>query len=161
MIAEIVRSFELSMDHCRRLLADVPDEQMSQSIDNLNHATWIAGHLAHSFQAIGRELGIAPWLPDDWARLFETGSRPLQTGYPSKRALLEALEHGQQRLVDALGKLQDRDLAAPLPDERYRHIFPTLGSAVLHILTVHAATHIGQLSAWRRALGFPPVADPM
>lgn len=80
---------------------------------------------------------------------------------PSKSELLGALADGQKRLTDALRAMTGADLVQPLPDERYRHLFPTVGSTALHVLTVHAAVHIGQLSAWRRAMGLPPVADPM
>lgn len=51
--------------------------------------------------------------------------------------------------------MTDSELDSPLPDERYREVFPTLGHAVLHILTVHTAIHLGQISAWRRAMGLP------
>jgi len=36
-------------------------------------------------------------------------------------------------------------------------VLPTRGDLLAHILTTHEATHLGQLSAWRRQLGFPPV----
>ena len=96
-------------------------------------------------------------------RFFGTGSQlsPYRDDYPSKSELLGALSDGPKRLTDALRAMTDAYLDGPLPDERYRDIFPTLGSATLHVLTVHAAVHIGQLSAWRRAMDLPPVADPM
>jgi hypothetical protein len=34
----------------------------------------------------------------------------------------------------------------------------TVGHLVGHLLTTHFATHLGQLSAWRRLAGFAPVA---
>jgi hypothetical protein len=55
--------------------------------------------------------------------------------------------------------MEEDGLAQPLPDERYRHIFPTIGHALLHILTAHAAVHVGQVSVWRRAFGLPPLSD--
>ena len=45
------------------------------------------------------------------------------------------------------------DPDGPLPDKRFRDTFPTLGHAVLHILAGHVAVHVGQLGAWRRAMG--------
>ena len=160
----ILRSFRMNMAYCRALLADVPASDMAaQPVAGMNHAAWIAGHLAHSFQAIGGELGMPPWLPDGWAPLFGTGSRALPDAgaYPDKAVLIEALEDGAGRLVDRLESAGDSELARPLPDERYRHVFPTLGAAVLHVLIAHAAVHLGQLSAWRRALRLPPVPDPL
>ena len=160
----IPRSFQMNMAYCRALLADVPASEMgAQPVAGLNHAAWIAGHLAYSFQAIGTELGLRPWLPDHWASLFGTGSRALPDArmYPAKAMLTDVLEDSAGRLVDRLRSAEDSELARPLPDERYRDVFPTLGAAVLHILVAHAAVHIGQLSAWRRAMRLRPVPDPL
>jgi uncharacterized damage-inducible protein DinB len=164
MILDVLRSFAMSMDYARQLVLDLNDQQFTaQPIAGLNHAAWIIGHLTSSFQMIGGELGLTPWLSPTWQHRFGTGSRPSTTSedYPNRSELLAAFEDGQRRISDALSSLTDQDLAQPLPDEGYRHVFPTLGSAVLHILTVHTAVHLGQLSAWRRAMGLPRVADPL
>jgi hypothetical protein len=164
MLAELLHSFDMNMVYSRRLLADLSDEQFkTQPVAGMNHAAWIVGHLCYSFEMIGGELGLLPWLPARWAGYFGTGSNPSQgqAGCPGRIQLLSTLDDSQKRLTNALKVITDADLARPLPDERHRHIFPTLGSAVLHILTIHAAVHIGQLSAWRRAMGLPPLNDPM
>lgn len=159
---DLIRSFEMNMEHARRLLKDIDDTKMAtQPIARMNHPAWIVGHLVHSFQAIAGELGLAPWLPDTWRQIFGTGTKPEidRDFYPSKSALLAAFDDAQTRLPSVLAGMTDVDFRMPLPDQRYRHVFPTVGGATLHILTVHAATHLGQLSAWRRACGLPPVAD--
>ena len=164
MIANVLRSFAMNLDYARRLLGDVTDEQMTaQPAKRMNPPAWIVGHIVRSFQLIGDELGLKPWLPGHWNSLFATGSIPQTEGadYPNKTTLLDALVEGRRKLTDALGAMTDKDLDRPLPDKRFRHIFPSLGSAVLHILTVHTAVHVGQLSAWRRAMGLPPVDDPL
>ena len=66
-------------------------------------------------------------------------------------------ERTARRVRRKLADMDDADLAGPLPDERYRDVFPALGHAILHILTVHTAIHLGQLSPWRRAMGLPIV----
>lgn len=164
MIAELLRSHAMNMEHANRLTADLNEQQMvSQPAQGVNHPAWIIGHLALSFQMIGGELGLKSWLPADWVGLFETGSDPATTGsgYPTKAELVHALAEGEQHLTTALGSMKDEDLDEVLPDEQHRYVFPTLGFAVLHILTVHTATHLGQLSAWRRMIGLPRVADPL
>jgi len=164
MIAGLLNSFTMNLEHARRLLDDLDDEQMTlRPAEGVNHPAWIAGHIALSFQMIGGELGLRPWLPAEWTELFETGSTPVtqRTVYPDKARLLAALDEGRERLSSALANMTDADLDGPLPDEKCRHVFPMIGSAVLHILTVHAATHLGQLSAWRRMMGLPRVADPL
>jgi hypothetical protein len=38
-----------------------------------------------------------------------------------------------------------------------RHVFPTAGDLLAHLLTSHEATHVGHLSACRRGRGMPPL----
>ncbi|MHC4406060.1 MAG: DinB family protein [Planctomycetota bacterium] len=161
---DVIRSFAMSLEHARHLLRGVEEGQMVlQPIEGMNHPAWIIGHLVYSFQAIGGEIGLAPWLPSDWQERFGTGTK-LPTGseqVPGRAELSAALDDGEKRLTDRLSEMSEEDLAESLPDERLRHVFPTIGGAVMHILTVHTAVHVGQLSAWRRAMGLPRVADPI
>lgn len=164
MLTELQRSFALNLEHATRLLEGLTDQQMvAQPLPDMNHPAWIVGHLTYSLQSIGGEIGLATWLPPEWSMLFGTGSvHSTDPGrYPSKTELLERFTDARQRISDRLAQMTEGDLNQPLPDERHRDVFPTVGTALLHILTVHAATHIGQLSAWRRAMGLPPVGDPL
>ena len=159
MIPEITRSYSLALDYLRRLVADVPDERFSEQPANIaNHPAWTIGHLIHSAQAIAGEMGLPEWLPDDWSARFGTGSNPTsdRENYPAKSTLLESLADAEHRVLHRLSTLGESALAQPLPDVRHRATFPTLGHAVLHILTVHTALHVGQLTVWRRAAGFGP-----
>jgi len=63
------------------------------------------------------------------------------------------------RLTDRLRELGEASLSAPLPDERYRYLFPTVGHAVMHSVMVHAAMHVGQLIVQRRAGGVRPCGN--
>jgi len=160
MRAEILNSYAIALDSGRRMLADLRDDQwVAQPIAGMNHPAWIVGHLTYSCQMIGIEMGLAPWLPEDWGTRFDTDSRPVAAAedYPSRSELLSAFGDAAERVQRRLAEIDDADLAGPLPDERYRETFPTLGHAVLHILTVHTAVHLGQLSAWRHAVGLPSV----
>jgi hypothetical protein len=156
MISEIICSYSCTLDYLRQLVTDVSDELLiRQTSWVVNHPAWVIGHLVYSCEAIGGEMGMNPWLPSDWAKRFGTGSAPVEgkENYPSKQELLDALPDGQRRVTDRLIVLGEQGLSAPLPDEQYRAIFPTIGHAVLHILTVHAAIHVGQVTVWRRAMG--------
>jgi hypothetical protein len=164
MIDEIVRSNLLTINDLRRLIEDVPDEMMTrQTAGIVNHPAWVIGHLTHSCEAIGGEPGISTWLPDEWQRKFGTGSTPVaeRDQYPLKDELLNALTDAQRRVVEQLNLMGEPALSAPLPDVRHREIFPSLGHAVLHILTAHAALHVGQITVWRRAIGLPPLRQPI
>ena len=127
----------------------------------MNHPAWTIGHLVYSCQQIGGEIGLEPWLGNDWKLQFGTGSTPIAdpTAYPDKPTLLLALDEGQRRLSDKLTSTKEGDRAQPLPDVRYRSQFPTLGHAVLDILTAHTAMHVGQITVWRRAMGLAAVQE--
>jgi uncharacterized damage-inducible protein DinB len=163
MIDEIERSFSRTLDYLARSVEDVPDDLWTgQPAGAVNHPAWVVGHLVHSCQAIGGEMGIEPWLPADWGERFGTGSAPIadRKRYLSKAELLEALADGQRRITERLTAMGEAGLAEPLPDVRYREMFPTVGHAVLHLLTAHAALHVGQLTVWRRVAGLGPSQEP-
>ena len=162
MIDEILNSNRLIFDYLRRLVADVPDGDLARQPNGVaNHPAWVIGHLTCSCQGIGGELGLEAWLPEPWQGLFNTASAPTsdRSAYSSKTELLAALADGQVRLSERLTALGDAAMSGPLPDERYRTLFPTLDHAVLHILTGHAAVHVGQVSVWRRAAGYQPLSE--
>jgi hypothetical protein len=162
VVFEVVNSYRLTLDYLRRLVADLPDEQLAaQPSGVVNHPAWVIGHLIYSCQAIGGELGLPAWLPSGWSERFGTGSIPAadRATYPAKAELLSALADAEMRVVDRLMDLGDAGMASPLPDERFRSKFPTIGHAVVHILTAHTAVHVGQISAWRRAAGYPPLSE--
>jgi hypothetical protein len=163
MISEILNSFSMTMTFLEQLVADIPDEQLTEQPSGVtNHPAWIIGHLAVSLQAMGRELGLTSWLPEDWPERFGIGSQPTSERrvYPSKQDLLENLEEGRRRVAVALLSFDRERLSVPWPDERFLPFFPTIGHAVTHILGAHAAVHVGQVTVWRRAMGLQPLSDP-
>ncbi len=161
MIAELVGCFDRTLVFMRNMVADLSDEEMVlQPAGAPNHAAWTLGHVIHSCEAVAAELGVSPWLADDWERLFGYGSLPKEvTGSPhsSKAALLACLVEASGRLRAALASIEESRLADPLPDVKTREILPTIGDALLQVLCAHTAYHAGQLAAWRRAIGREPV----
>ncbi len=163
IIHEILNSFELNLREIRLLVADIDDTQIhAQPVRGMNHPGWQLGHIVFSLQAIGGEMGIPPWLDEQWLEHFGQGSVLLEdpTRYPPKSVLLTALDDAAQRIRTRLEHLDEAALAAPLPDARFKDAFPTLGHAVLHILIGHLSNHTGQLRAWRRAAQLPPLGQP-
>ena len=162
MVDEVLNSFHRTLDYLRRLVADVQEIDMAlQPNHAANHPAWVIGHLVYSCQAIGGEIGLAPWLPTHWEELYGTGSNPtpIADNYPAKAELLAVLANAEEKLDQRLRELGDEGLNQPLPDKNYRSIFPTLGHAVVHVLTSHTAVHVGQVSVWRRAAGAKPLAE--
>lgn len=146
--------------YARMLVADIPDEQMTiQPSGIVNHPAWTLGHLANTADAALKLLGVAPLCPSDWPEKFGRGSTPLPDRgiYPAKGVLMAALEAAHGKLAAAVESATPEMLNAANPNERNRQFFPTAGSLIAHIMTSHQATHLGQLSAWRRAMGMKSV----
>ena len=162
MMDLIMPAFKLNLWYSRKLVADVPDEQMTaQPVAGrtMNHPAFLLGHLAWAAGDVGAGFaGLPPMFGAEWKELFGMGAQPLadRSRYPSKEALLKALEEGHARLGDAVPKLTPEVLAQPAP-ERMRERFPTVGALMVGLMTSHHASHNGQLSAWRRAMGLAPV----
>jgi uncharacterized damage-inducible protein DinB len=161
MLELAIPIYSFHLKYAQKLVADLPDDQMcAQPVAGrvMNHAAFTLGHLAWASDAAIRYLGSEPQAPAEWKDLVGMGAQPQadRSKYPSKEALLQALEGAHTRLVAALPKLTPEILAQPAP-ERMRNRFPTVGHLLLGLMTAHEATHLGQLSAWRRALGLPSV----
>ncbi|MCA9314191.1 MAG: DinB family protein [Planctomycetota bacterium] len=151
---EILNGFEIERRRLRAVLQGVPSSRWADQPGGLvHHAAWTVGHLAVSMEAIGGELGLAPWLDDAWRARHGQGSSPVPARivYPESPILLDMFDGGADRVVAAVRGLGDEGWRGPLPDERHRATYPTLAHAVLHVLVGHTAFHVGQLVAWARA----------
>lgn len=156
MQSEILVAFRLVRDQVLRLTEGISsDEACTQPNGLPNHAVWTLGHLCHSFQAMGGEIGLEPWLPETWADNFGTGTQPTACAkqYPSVTELRAHFRAASQRLEDRILRMSAETMSEPLPDENYRAALPTIGHALVHILIGHASVHAGQLSTWRRLVG--------
>ena len=161
MIDLVLPVYDFTLTYAQKLVADVPDEQMcAQPVAGrvMNHPAFILGHLAWAEDGIAGLVGGKSALGADWKALFAMGETPQadRPRYPSKDALLKALEGAHARLVAAASAATPEALAQPAP-ERMRGRFPTVGNMLTGLMTAHASMHLGQLSAWRRAMGFPSV----
>jgi uncharacterized damage-inducible protein DinB len=56
-----------------------------------------------------------------------------------------------------LERIDPSRLAGAIPLERWKQRFPLIADAVVHLMIDHESTHLGQVSAWRRAGGRPSV----
>ena len=162
MMELVVPVFNLNLWYSQKLVADLTDEQMcAQPVEGrvMNHPAFLLGHLALVAGNFATGfVGAAPVCPEAWKELFNQGATPLadRSRYPSKAVLLKALEDAHARLADAVVKAAPEMLSQPAP-EKMRARFPTIGALLAGMMTAHEASHNGQLSAWRRAMGLPPV----
>jgi hypothetical protein len=153
--------FSLNLTYANRLAADIAEEQMClQPVAGrmMNHPAWIIGHLAWVADNGVVFLGLERATPAEWKELFAPSSKPLpeRERYPAKPVLLRALADAHLRLADTVTKAAPEVLAG-LPPERMRRAFPTVKHALAGLMTSHESVHLGQLSAWRRAMGLPSV----
>lgn len=158
MIDIILRIAERNLQYAKVHLEDIDESKWCvQPSGVINHPAWIVGHIACSYDMLAGMLQLPPALPTEWGKLFGWGSTPVSDRalYPSKQALLDALDRQHKRLADAVAKARPETLARPIEDEMLRRILPTVGDCVCSILTSHEAIHLGQLGAWRLAMGMP------
>jgi len=156
----VLRAAAGNVDYAKRLVADIPEEKMAvQPAPGMNHAAWVLGHLAYVFDSMIVVWRQKPAMSREWKELFNVPSKPQpeREKYPSKAELLEAYEKAYQRIVDVVKAASPEDLDKEFPNPNLRAAMPTIGVAMVHILTSHQGQHLGQLSAWRRAQGLPGV----
>jgi uncharacterized damage-inducible protein DinB len=142
----------------KALVKDIDDADMAkQPFEGANHPAWILGHIVVSTDGVLRTLGQAPTAPPEWQPLFGRGSTVSadRAAYPSKAALLAAVETAFDRASAAAAATSEDQIAGPHQVEMLQRGLPTKGDLIAMLLTTHVAQHLGQLSAWRRAMGRP------
>src|SRR5262249_13888036 len=120
------------MQYCRRLLADISDERMTeQPVAGVNHPAWILGHLALTADGTVEKLGGQKVLPPAWTSLFAAGSKPSASRdvYPSKDELVRAVEQAYQHLRQA-ATANPENLSRPTTNPRAKEMLPTLKEMV-------------------------------
>jgi len=159
MIPVLLSRFASQLAYLEALIADIPEERMAeQPAPGVNSPAWLLGHLVWAADFVPGLLGLAPAHGEEWAILYGARSKPIadRSLYGSKADLISALRQAHTRTAESMHLVTPETLAAELPDPAFRAILPTVGDAIVHILTTHEGTHIGQLSAWRRVVGLPP-----
>jgi DinB superfamily len=160
MLDSVLRNAAGNVEYAKRLVADIPEEKMAvQPAPGMNHAAWVLGHLAYVFDSMIAVWGEKPTMSPEWKALFNVPSKPQpeREKYPSKAELLEAYQKNYQRIVKVVKAARPDDFEKEFPNPKLRGLLPTVGVAMVHILTSHQGQHLGQLSAWRRAQGLPGV----
>ena len=154
----VLHSFAYALDYLREQVADVAAADMvAQPKGIANHPAWVIGHLTFTCQMLAGAIGTPEWLPADMAQRFGTGSVPVADvhAYGTKEDALAALRDAQSRITAAVEQLNDARLDEPFPDPAYLDVFPTIRHAITQVLVGHTSMHVGQLTAWRRAMSLP------
>jgi DinB superfamily len=135
-----------------------PEELLAQPLSDMNSIAWMFGHLALVDRRQLRWLGVTelPALPDGFEVKFKaTGTKAVQQtnlGDPSE--LIAIFDAHRDALIAALAKTNPAIFHEPT--EVIRPWFGDKGEASL-FMGLHTMLHVGQISAIRRALGYPPL----
>lgn len=160
MLETELRINQFLMQYAQSLVADLDDERLAeQPTPGVNHPAWILGHLAFSGHRARMILGAKMELPQGWMSLFGPESKLTSTrgDYPTKVDLLAILEQSFTQLRDQIANSPPELFSQPSANPYTRDALPTLYDSVAFLLTGHFGLHLGQLSAWRRMIGRPPL----
>ena len=156
----VMHSYRFSVGFLKSLLEGIDDDKRAyQPNPGMNHPAWIVGHLVSTMEFAAKLAGTVYQAPAGWNELFGMSSTPVDDAakYPTLAVLVAELDKSVEAVAPALDTISDESLAAQMPDEGFRKMMPTVGDGLTFVLNGHIAMHVGQLSAWRRACGMPPL----
>lgn len=165
----IAASGRLSLLYTERLLAGVTPQQFARLARpggvevKSNHPAFVLGHLSlypsKVMAAIGRPAGVTA-CPETYEPLFKGGAECRDDAdgriYPAMEELRRRYFEAYHAAIAAVAETADETFTQENPAEgRMKELFPTRGAAVNFYLGGHMQNHLGQFSAWRRAMGMP------
>ena len=152
----VMCAVEMNGEYAKMHLADIPAEQWTVQPEGVSmHPASIVAHLVVCNDFIQAGAGGRPMLPEAWAKFADSPDAAAEpSDYPSKDELMSAFESTRARLIEILEQATPEQLAEAT-DEKMREIIPTQGALLVMSLTIHDGIHLGQLSAWRKAMGLP------
>lgn len=161
----IAADLRMAIGYGQKLCADVPEAKFGHMPSKgMNSALFNIGHLAiypeKAFALIGRPELAKP-LPEKWEELFKNGAPCVEQDgrYPGKDAVVQRYVERYGALADALASVPDEVFRGANPmGGRMSEMLPSLGAAVMFLCGSHLQMHLGQVSAWRRAIGLGGVS---
>jgi len=145
------------------LLKDIPSEQFAHMPhQRMNHPAFCVGHLSIYPDRVIELLGRPDLVKkrDGYAELFSAGVDCVDDPrrYPVKDDLIAYYVDRYRTAESVLGEVADEVLWGENPAEGpFKEMLPTIGSVANFLLNNHHMAHLGQISAWRRAVGLPGV----
>ncbi|MEQ8353139.1 MAG: DinB family protein [Leptospiraceae bacterium] len=159
MIDVILIGHSKIIEYGSKLVADLSDEQMIlQPEANMNHPAWILSHL-NLYLPVMQHLMKGEEFPDPRDHTFGMKSKPETNPslYAGRKELASEFKEGNEGAARLLQTLGEEALKQPVRLQRWQESMPISGMALGYIMLAHQGIHLGQLSAWRRAAGLPPV----
>jgi hypothetical protein len=165
--ATIVPGAERMLGLAEALLKDVGVDRFARfaspggQVVTSNHPAFVYGHLAlypaRIVMAAGEDPGEVA-APEGYAGLFGAGvacvDDPAGSIYPSMDEIVSVFFDRHRRVLEMVKRWPDSRLAGGHALEgRLAELFPRVGQVANFLLLGHAMMHLGQVSAWRRAVG--------
>lgn len=146
-------------DYGQRLVADLEGDQwVHQPGPGMNHPAWVMAHLAAYHPVlVGLLKGETPEDPIDHPFGMKSKPEADLSVYGEPKALVEAFISGHEAVAEALEAADEAMLTRAMPIERWSARFEKVVDVLGYVMLTHEATHLGQLSAWRRVQGLPSV----
>lgn len=163
--------FDFNLAYLKLQAQDIPGDTFPlAAFPGGKSAQWLLGHLALSNDFALQLLNQPTLCPDEWRTRFGPGSDPdrltkgsekhgPETVRPGLAELLAMIEKGAGVIKQAARVVPPERLAERhhVPMKQLLRWVPTVGELLAHLMSTHFATHLGQLSVWRRQHGLPEV----
>ncbi len=162
-IESILLQYDFNLSFAKKLVEDLDKVQMTTSPypGFENHPAFTLGHLVTGSAMMAEDLGGTYDIPEGWKELFQRngpGDPRMPSGdlnsYPEKNVLLNELEKQHEIVKEILRNIDEKKLNESVK-WRFDKFFPSLLDLTFFICVNHEAMHLGQLSAWRRAMKLP------
>lgn len=163
MKTTLLNAYAFNLRYANALVADVDDNDMthSPSAGLENHPAFTLGHLISGAALTVKYLGGTYDLDPEWEELFKRKGpgdsrlpEPDSSRYPSKAELLKELTRQHEQVESLIRDLDETKFDEPTT-WRFNSYMPTLGDLIYFMCVTHESMHLGQLAAWRRAMGLP------
>jgi DinB superfamily len=163
LIPSIIAQYDFNLQWASKLVEGLDHDQMTTSPfpGFENHPAFTLGHLVTASALMAEDLGGNYLVPEGWKELFQRkgpGDPALPTSdlklFPEKNILLRELNK-QHEIVKKLLLLCDEKKLNEKIKWRFDIYFPTMHDLVIFMCVSHESMHLGQLSAWRRAMKLP------
>jgi hypothetical protein len=155
----VAKNIATTVGYGKQILADIDDARMTERPAGLNHPAWLLLHLATAADYAAALLGGQGVCPAEWNALADT-KKELTTNradYPSKEELIRGFEAAYANASKLLQEASSDKLSQPQKLGFFESELPTVSDMATFLLVSHPNIHLGQLSAWRRAIGKSPL----
>ncbi|MEQ1825572.1 MAG: DinB family protein [Pirellula sp.] len=145
--------------YAKQIVADIEDAKMAEQPLGMNHPAWLLLHLSTAADYAASLLGGKGVCPPDWNDKADT-KKPLtqdRKAYPSKEELVSTFEAAFRNAADLFEKSSAESLSKPQQLGFFEKELPTVADMATFLIVAHTNLHLGQLSAWRRAMGKAPL----